>query len=152
MVLGVTVATMAAATDGMVRVSVEEVAAATLLSAVLEVMVVTTVAGTQVEPVATLPLIQAMVVSSLGTGAMGATGVTPVVAMVAMEVTAAVATLVMEQAMEAVLGMASPSTQSTANLLQDATSSDMGAWCSVPIVLQSCCVVFQEPSQCHEIV
>lgn len=123
MVLGVTVATTTEATDRMVRVSVEEVVVATLLSAVLEVMVVATVAGMQVEPVATLPLIQAMGASPLGTMAMGVMGATPVVAM---EVMAAVATLVMEQAMGAVLvGTASPSTQSTASLLQDATSSDV---------------------------
>lgn len=119
------VAATVEATGRTVRVSVEEVAVATLSSAVLEVMVVATVAGMQVEPVATLPLIQAMGALSLGTMAMGATGAMPVVAM---EVTAAVATLVMEQAMGAVLaGMASPSTTSTASLLQDATSSDVGA-------------------------
>ena len=107
----------------------EEVAAATLLLAVLVVTVVATMAGMPVEA-AVIPLLeQAMGASSLATMVMEAMEATPMAAMEAMgatEATGAVATLVMEQATGAALvGMASPSTQLTANLLQVATSSDV---------------------------
>ena len=96
---------------------------ATLLLAALVVMVVATMAGMPVEAAVTPLLELAMGVLSLATMVMGAMEAMP---MAAMEAMGAVATLVMEQAMGvAPVGMASPSTQLTANLLQVATSSDV---------------------------
>ena len=122
--MAATTTTTGEAMDRMVKVSVEEVEAATLLLAVLVAMVAATMAGMPVEAAATPPLEQAMGALLVGTTVMGAMEAMPMAAMGAM---GAVATLVMEQAMGAALvGMASPSTQLTANLLQAATFSDVG--------------------------
>ena len=105
-------------------------AAAILLLAVLAVTVAATMAGMPAEAAVTPPLERAMVALLVGTTVMGAMEAMPMAvvgAMEATEVMASVEILVMDQAMGAApVGMASPSTQSAANLLQVATYFDVG--------------------------
>ena len=102
-------------------------AAAILLLAVLAVAVAATMAGMPAEAAVTPPLERAMGALLVGTTVMGAMEAMPMPVVGATEVMAAVETLVMDQAMGAApVGMASPLTQSAANLLQVATYFDVG--------------------------